>query len=441
MQHDHAIVMGGGFAGLIITHLVAQHFNKVTLIERDTLTMESSRPGIPQASHLHVLMQQGQVILETLMPGVLSNLPRESVEEIDWAKDTKWYGPFGAYPQYDSPIKTLSFSRHLLDRLLLKRILALDNVATLKGTVNRLVGNNNQVYAVEMQDDASAITTIKGELIVDARGRNSNATDMLNSLGYTVPTSWFVGNDLGYASRVYKKIEPNQSTFKQIYLQVRPRLNTRGVVVSPIENNEVIVTALGYSQDQPPRQETAFNQFLNQLHCDELQDFLSTLTPISRVTIYRNLHNQYHQYGKMKAWPSGFIVIGDAVCRMNPAYGQGMTLALKQIVALKEKLDELKIHEQKSWEKSMQKSIDKINWVPWMIATSEDQRALAHEKLPLYMRGLHFYFDHILKLAVKHKKIHILFIKILHMMKSPVALLHPAVLFQLLYNLTFNRET
>ncbi|HWR47293.1 MAG TPA: hypothetical protein VN327_06725 [Pseudonocardiaceae bacterium] len=50
----HAVVVGGGMAGLLAARVRANHFEQVTLVERDTLPERpQSRKGVPQGRMLH----------------------------------------------------------------------------------------------------------------------------------------------------------------------------------------------------------------------------------------------------------------------------------------------------------------------------------------------------------------------------------------------------
>jgi hypothetical protein len=51
----HAVVVGGSMAGLLAARVLADHFEQVTLVERDALTDSvQTRKGVPQGRMLHV---------------------------------------------------------------------------------------------------------------------------------------------------------------------------------------------------------------------------------------------------------------------------------------------------------------------------------------------------------------------------------------------------
>ena len=58
-------------AGLLAARVLADHFDQVTIIERDRFPEKPvPRPGVPQSYQLHVLLSQGQRIIEQLFPGL-----------------------------------------------------------------------------------------------------------------------------------------------------------------------------------------------------------------------------------------------------------------------------------------------------------------------------------------------------------------------------------
>jgi 2-polyprenyl-6-methoxyphenol hydroxylase-like FAD-dependent oxidoreductase len=76
-QHlgQHATVIGGSMAGLMTARVLADHFDAVTVLERDPI---NAQPGIhksiPQGNHLHGLLLGGQQVMASLYPGFLDKL-------------------------------------------------------------------------------------------------------------------------------------------------------------------------------------------------------------------------------------------------------------------------------------------------------------------------------------------------------------------------------
>ena len=66
-SREHAVVVGGSMAGLLAARILTDHFERVTLVERDRFPGSPEfRPGIPQSRHLHVLWTKGLEIIEGL---------------------------------------------------------------------------------------------------------------------------------------------------------------------------------------------------------------------------------------------------------------------------------------------------------------------------------------------------------------------------------------
>jgi phytoene dehydrogenase-like protein len=60
----HAVVMGGSIAGLLAARVLTDHFEMVTLIERDRFSEGSDhRKGVPQGQHAHAPLAKGLMVV------------------------------------------------------------------------------------------------------------------------------------------------------------------------------------------------------------------------------------------------------------------------------------------------------------------------------------------------------------------------------------------
>ncbi|MEO8395672.1 MAG: FAD-dependent oxidoreductase, partial [Chloroflexota bacterium] len=72
---QRALVLGSGIAGLLAARVLSDHFERVTIVERDLLPSDAShRSGIPQARHAHGLLMRGLEMIERLFPGFTDDL-------------------------------------------------------------------------------------------------------------------------------------------------------------------------------------------------------------------------------------------------------------------------------------------------------------------------------------------------------------------------------
>ena len=77
-ERNHAVVVGGGMAGLLAARVLSESFTRVTVVERDVLTAGAEpRRGVPQGRHVHGYQARGVEILDELFPGLLAEAADE----------------------------------------------------------------------------------------------------------------------------------------------------------------------------------------------------------------------------------------------------------------------------------------------------------------------------------------------------------------------------
>src|SRR5687768_8317671 len=100
----NAVVIGGGIAGLSAANVLARHYERVLLVDRDGQDVAHERQGVPQVDHLHVLMRRGWLALGELFPGIDEDLTKAGAAWIDWGTGCYWVGRFVAFPRYPSDV-------------------------------------------------------------------------------------------------------------------------------------------------------------------------------------------------------------------------------------------------------------------------------------------------------------------------------------------------
>src|SRR5262245_42526563 len=88
----HAIVIGGGMGGLLAAPVLADGYDRVTILDRDCLpAMPEPRKGVPHGRHAHGLLARGREVLEELLPGLTEELIDAGAVEGDMLADTDWF--------------------------------------------------------------------------------------------------------------------------------------------------------------------------------------------------------------------------------------------------------------------------------------------------------------------------------------------------------------
>ncbi len=100
-----------------------------------------------------------------------------------------------------------------------------------------------------------------------------------------------------------------------------------------------MVTLYGSRGGEPSADTGDFLRYAQQeLRHPIIAELLAGAEPLGEVTVTRTTANRRYFYERMPAWPENFVVLGDAVCALNPVYGHGMSVSAQSALALRDAL-------------------------------------------------------------------------------------------------------
>jgi flavin-dependent dehydrogenase len=369
-----AIVIGGNLAGCLAAKVLLQHYDRVFILEKADFDDEvGTRRGVPQEHHVHLLLLKGKQVLEEIFPGILRQLEAAGAIVADLGHDIKWYQCGRWKSRYKTGIEAHYCSRRLIDNTIRMQIRRESRVSVISGaTATALMSSGKNVTGVEYIH-AGTTHRCAADVVVDASGRGSRAPKWLAAL---FPDEKIVEErietQLGYASRVYKCLPQFRHLWKVLLvLPSAPRQRAMGVI-SPIEGDRWLATTGGWFGHYPTTDPDDFLAFLSRLPARDIFDVVNQAEPLSDVYRFGMRGSVRYRYELMGRWPTGFLVIGDALCSLNPLYSQGMTLLALEVQCIRDCLKQLlagslSIH-------AVQRSVCKVVIPAWSMAKEEDMR-------------------------------------------------------------------
>jgi 2-polyprenyl-6-methoxyphenol hydroxylase-like FAD-dependent oxidoreductase len=372
-----AIVIGASLAGMLSAHVAARRFDRVVLVDRgDPPNGMEPRRSVPQERHVHLLLQRGKRVLESLFPGFLAELERHGAVVADASRDVQWFHRDRWKRRFDTGITTHYCSRGLIDHVVRERIKRDPRIRFEPSTrvTGLLRGDDGGISGITTESGGAG-RSVDADLVIDAGGRGSRAGHWLAELGLPMVRTSQVLSRLGYGTRIYRKHREYDAAWKVLLVLPRPPGTRRMGVISPIEGDRWMVTTGGWLGECPGTEEAEFLEFLRGLPDRAIYDVVRRAEPLSDIAIYRIPGGLRRHYEELADWPARLLVIGDAVCSLNPIYSQGMTVSALEVDALSTGLDEL-VGRGASPDatRTLQRRIAAQVDGPWQMAESEDLR-------------------------------------------------------------------
>jgi 2-polyprenyl-6-methoxyphenol hydroxylase-like FAD-dependent oxidoreductase len=419
-----AVVIGASMAGLCAARVLADRFDHVTVLDRDGLPDTPTwRQQVPQGRHPHLLLAAGARLLEGWFPGIIDELYVGGAVEVDLSADLYWHQGGGVARRPPSSLKGPSMSRPFLEWTVRQR-LASHPTITIRGDTAveglDLDPTRTRVVAVRLQDGDPVLC----DLVVDATGRQARSLSWLSALGYPEPKVSRVEVDTRYLTQELRRTEAPHRDWKVAGVIDDPATK-RLAMALPVEGDRWLLLFGGVHGETAPTGDDQRLEYARTLPSPVIADILEASEPLGEPVTHRFPSSQRRHVERLKRFPLGWVLLGDAIGSFNPIYGQGMTAAAQQAAALDAALDRSGAID-RSFARQYFKAASRIVNTAWSTAVGGDS-AYAETKgpKPPGTTLINRYMDRVIVAAQHDDTVALRFNEVVAMVRRPESLMAP----------------
>jgi len=440
-----AIIIGGGISGKLAARVLSDYFKEVIILERDSKPSgPHPRKGAPQGEHLHALLHAGEYGLEKLFPGITNSFHSSGAIQINSTKDLSWYHHGVWKLQYDGGYSTTLQTRPHLEWHIEEYIKKIPNIEIYyNSAVQDYIydSKNHQVTGVVVKANNDC-TQQAADIVIDASGATSLSTNLLKRQGYVIPTH-NVKIGLSYITKQFIIPDKKERNWQIKLVYPNPPKEKIGGTISRVEGNRYIVTLFGYEnvidEKEVIKNNDHFINLTKKLSKLDIYHELQEGTPITSTAVYKIPQISWRRFDKVKELPKGLLLIGDTVCRVDPVFGQGMSIAVLESLALRT-LFERNSENLERISRLFPKKVANIISPIWNMVISEDFRfSNIGGKRPFGLALQQWYSKKVFHLSSNDLFVYDTFIKVMNLVSPITILFHPRIVKSILKDTIIHR--
>ncbi|KAF8189433.1 hypothetical protein K438DRAFT_1832578 [Mycena galopus ATCC 62051] len=362
-----AVVCGGSIAGTVVARVLADHFDRVILVDPELLDVEKPKTRVMQYNAAHAFLTLFTYGARRLWPNFDTELRAVGGRLVSADVQLHYSGiavpaPYGDYPGGrlpDSLAMRRSATQKALYALLMQHPTAV-NITIWPGTVRGVEAADNQSsirsVIVRKLDGTEVVLNDIG-LVVDCTGRIQAGMKWLEAAGFSLPANLrpFYKPNIRYATLCFSvspelesRLPIPEFALNSVSQYVHSQHFTYGLSVTALlkTDNDTMQVMLTSSEDNLPRSVPEILPFISRIrgHAPLASWFVKTVEILCEncnepsFDIIKYVPEQsYVKYHSVPAGalPSNFIAVGDAHIQLNPIHvRQGVSKVMLNAITL-----------------------------------------------------------------------------------------------------------
>jgi 2-polyprenyl-6-methoxyphenol hydroxylase-like FAD-dependent oxidoreductase len=216
---------------------------------------------------------------------------------------------------------------------------------------NLTVRSGRRVLEITATPDGAMVTGVRCEsadgrqeilaadLVVDASGCGAPTLALLRSSGQPLPDEIVIGVDLHYTTTTFVIPREAPTDWRGIATHAHAPERSRGGYMLPIEGDRWVLTLTGRLDERPPAEPDGFMDYARRLETQTIYNAIKHAERQGGFARYAYRASAWRRFDRLTSFPDGLVPIGDSICRFNPIYGQGMSVAAQEACLLKHLLN------------------------------------------------------------------------------------------------------